>query len=158
MNTLKMARTKTNPNPKQTTRTTLLTKVAKYYLPCAVAKRQRQGITDLQAEKARYFDLSNKSKERATVQEKLESTSNNEVVSGDTVKFLQCKSHKKPLPTCTRCNFDWVRMDIQFARDEQLCDTCMNQCLAKTWIVKGRKFDTQLDAMAHKYANKTVFI
>ena len=155
MNTIKMARTKTNPKPKQTTRTTLLTKVAKYYLPCAVAKRQRQGITDLQAEKARYFDLSNKSKERATV---LESASNNEVVSEDAVKFLQGKSPKKPLPTCTRCNFDWVRMDIQFSRDEQLCDTCMNQCLGKTWIVKGRKFDTQLDAMAHKYANKTVFI
>ncbi len=150
-----MARTKINPNPKQTTRTTLLTKVAKYYLPCAVAKRQRQGITDLQPDKAPYFNLANKSKERATV---LQSTSNNEVVSEDAVKFLQGKSPKKTLPTCTRCNFDWVRMDIQFARDEQLCDTCMNQCLGKSWTVKGRKFHTQLDAMAHKYTNTTVFI
>jgi len=155
MNTFKMARTKINPNPKQTTRTTLLTKVAKYYLPCAVAKRQRQGITDLQPDKARYFDLSNKSKERATV---LQSASNNEVVSEDAVKLLQVKSPKKPLPTCTRCNFDWVRMDIQFARDEQLCDTCMNQCLGKSWTVKGRKFDTQLDAMAYKYAPKPVLL
>jgi hypothetical protein len=63
-----------------------------------------------------------------------------------------------PLPTCSRCNFEWVRMDLEFTRDEQLCDTCYNQCLGKSWTVRGRKFDTQLDAMAFKYHNTPVIM
>jgi len=61
-------------------------------------------------------------------------------------------------PTCTRCNFDWVRMDLDFTRDEMLCDSCMNQCLGKTWIVGRRVFSTELDAMTYKYRPNPVIM
>ena len=63
-----------------------------------------------------------------------------------------------PLPTCTRCNFEWVRMDLEFTRDEQLCDTCMNQCLGKSWSACGRVFSTELDAMSFKYSPNPVLM
>ena len=65
-----MARTKTNPNPnKERSNRKLLTEVANDYTPAAVAKRRREGITDDQADKARYLSLWVGSKDRLKIAE-----------------------------------------------------------------------------------------
>jgi hypothetical protein len=103
-----MARTKTNPNPnpnKERSNRKLLTKVANDYLPSAVAKRRRDGITDDQADKDRYVCLWTRSKDRLRIAEnnvkKFEEALSaaepveqysNEVVSGDIESPLYWKA------------------------------------------------------------------